>query len=272
MAMVPVAGPHRGDLMALSRPRLLPLLASLALLAAAPDPSSPVPRPGMAGWMQRHQDKLQELAQSKPALIFLGDSITQELESAAPAAGAVTEVWRDFYACRHAVNLGFRGDTTSNLLWRIENGEADGIHPRLAIVMVGTNNIRPRLTSTVEGTADGIIAVVTELRRRLPETHILLLGIPPSGRSEAVEQERRQVNAVLATHAWAGQDVVFLSTDGALAAGGIVDTTLFWGGGQAGPVHPNAEGWRRLATLIEPTVARLMGQPGSGEPCGHRSR
>jgi lysophospholipase L1-like esterase len=238
------------------------LLCSGLLLGGAASPDQPAARLQAPGWSGRHQDKLTEIRRGPVDLIFLGDSITEELEKNKPEWGDLTGVWRRHYGCHHAVNLGFSGDTTSNVLWRIENGEVDGIRPRLAILMIGTNNIRPRIESSAEGTTQGIIAVVTELHRRLPTSMILLLGIPPSGRAKAVEDERAKINANLASHSWAGLNTTFLNIDSALENGGQVDPSLYRGAPGKPVVHLNADGWQRLADLIEPTVERLSGLPG----------
>jgi len=248
--------------------RRLAMAALIPVLAAAADPSAPAPRPNKPGWMERHQQKLDQLRQGPVDLLFIGDSITEELDSTKPALRDINAVWRHFYACRHAVNLGFSGDTTSNVLWRIENGETDGISPKLAVLMIGTNNIRPRIQSSAQETQQGISAVVAELHRRLPHTHILLLGIPPSGRAAATEQERTEVNAALAARDWRAENTTFLSTDRVFAPDGTLNQSLFRPGPR-GAVHPNAQGWQNLAQTIEPTVERLMGdqRPSSAPSC-----
>jgi lysophospholipase L1-like esterase len=241
------------------------VLACLVLGGAA-SPDEPQPRPNAKGWLDRHAEKLREIHQGPVEMVFLGDSITEELEAAPPRWGDVPAVWRHFYGCRHAVNLGFAGDTTANLLWRIENGEVEGIQPKLAVVMIGTNNIRPAIESSVEGTAGGILAVIGALHQRLPGTRILLLGIPPSTRSAVVEDKRAQINATLASHDWHGENTTFLSVDTALETDGGTDSSLFIGAPGKPMVHPNAAGWQRLATLIEPAVERLAGEgPCTGE-------
>ena len=229
------------------------------LTAAAP--WLPAPRPHAPGWMARHEQKLAELKQGPVDLVFLGDSIIEELETTSVARGDINAVWRQFYGCRHAVNLGFRGDTTANLLWRIDNGELDGIRPKLAVIMIGTNNIRPAIESTAEDTAHAILAVVADVHTRLPATHILLLGIPPSSRAAATEQERAQVNASLAARDLADQNAEFLQVDQVLAPGGVLDRSLYVvPPGSSGLVHPNALGWQKLANTIEPSIAHLLGE------------
>ena len=102
------------------------------------------PRPPRsdAWWQQRHEGMNARVKQGNVDLIFIGDSITHGWE------GAGKEVWKKYYGKRNAVNLGIGGDQTQHVLWRLDHGNIDGISPKLAVVMIGTNNAgtatRPR--------------------------------------------------------------------------------------------------------------------------------
>lgn len=86
----------------LSYPHLPPAAATLA--------ASPISRMDLPWWLQRHEAKLHELAAIKPRLIFLGDSITQDWETAGPQEWRdFAPIWQRFYGDRLAVNLGFKG-------------------------------------------------------------------------------------------------------------------------------------------------------------------
>ena len=98
--------------------------------------------------------------------------------------------WQRFYGDRHAVNLGFKGDTTASLLWRIRNGEVAGIAPKAAVILIGANNLG-KLHWSAEDTVTGIDTIIGELHRRLPTTRILLLGVLPSERSAWVTTTTR---------------------------------------------------------------------------------
>src|SRR5262249_40641096 len=130
-------------------------------------------------------------------LIFLGDSITQDWEHDGPESwGRFATQWRRFYGDRNAINLGFVGDTTASLLWRIHNGEVDGIAPKVAVILIGANNLG-RLHWSAEDTVMGIDTIIAELRRRLPTTRILLLGVLPSERSDWATQTTWTINRAL---------------------------------------------------------------------------
>ena len=74
--------------------------------------------------------------------------------------------------------MGFSGDRTEHVLWRLENGEVDGISPKVASLMIGTNNAGD---NTAEEIGAGIVAVVQKLREKLPQTKVLILAIFPRG-------------------------------------------------------------------------------------------
>ena len=92
------------------------------------------PQPRNGDWMTRHDSFNQRVQQGKVDLIFIGDSITAGWE------GAGKDVWQKYYAKRNAVNLGIGGDQTQHVLWRLDHGNIDGISPKLAVLMIGTNN------------------------------------------------------------------------------------------------------------------------------------
>ena len=113
-------------------------------------------------------------------LLLIGDSITNNYDKANPPDENFQPTWKQFYEPRKALNLGFSGDTTANVLWRLDHGEVDGLHPKAAVLLIGTNNTAQHSEPDLEETESGIDAVVADLEERLPETKILLLGILPS--------------------------------------------------------------------------------------------
>ena len=118
-----------------------------------------------------HQSFLDRGKAGPIGVLFLGDSIT-EFWSKAP------EVWKKYYGDYQPADFGISGDSTQGVLWRIANGELDGIHPKVLVFMLGTNN-------TVSHTAAQIFEadkeIIHEIRSKLPDTKILLLAIFPRG-------------------------------------------------------------------------------------------
>jgi lysophospholipase L1-like esterase len=141
----------------------------------------PEPREGV--WMQRHKKFNERAKQGDVDLVFIGDSITQGWE------GAGKEAWKKYFEKRKAMNLGIGGDRTQHVLWRLENGNIEGIKPKLAVVMIGTNNSNGN-DYTAEQIADGVKAIVAKLRDKLPETKILLLAVFPRGAMTDAQLEK----------------------------------------------------------------------------------
>ncbi len=237
-------------------PRLCRYIASLVLAvllapgaARAQEGKQPasvaaVPRPE-AWCMDRHQGMNQRAKQGNVDLLFVGDSITHDWETKGAA------VWKKYYAPRNALNLGTAGDRTQHVLWRLRNGNLDGISPRLAVVMIGTNN--SAAGDKPQDTAAGVKAIVSELRSRLPKTKVLLLAIFPRGDNDTIAKANTEVNALLAKLA-DGKMVHFLDIGPSfLDQDGKVRKDLFLDG-----VHPNEQGHQVWADAIEPTVVKLM--------------
>ena len=208
---------------------------------------SPAPRSG--GWMNRHESFNQRVAKGNVDLIFIGDSITHGWEGKGKA------IWEKYYIKRNAVNLGIGGDRTEHVLWRLDNGNIKNINPKVAVVMIGTNNSGNGRNSAEE-MIDGVTAVIEKLRTKLPKTEILLLDIFPRGQSINAQRGKiLQVNQVLSrldsrphvTFLRIGQN--FVSPDGSIAKDIMPDF-----------LHLTPNGYEIWAKSIEPTLARLMGE------------
>ena len=183
-------------------------------------------------------------------LIFIGDSITHGWE------GGGKEVWNKFYAKRNAVNLGIGGDQTSHVLWRLDHGNIDGISPKLAVVMIGTNNAGTRHNSPSRSPRASR-RLWSKLRAKLPETKILLLAIFPRGadNNDPLRQINAKANKIISKLA-DGQNVFYLDINPKfLAADGTLSKDIM-----PDLLHPNAKGYEIWAEAIEPTVAKLMGE------------
>lgn len=181
-------------------------------------------------------------------LIFVGDSITQGWE------GSGSEVWTKYYAHRHALNLGIGSDHTQHVLWRLDHGNLEGLHPRVAVVLIGVNNA-PDESNTPRMILEGVTAVVSRLREKLPQTKILLLGIFPF-REDFHPQRAKVLEVNQALHQLDdGEWIHFLDFGYIfLDRQGRIPKTLM---GDA--VHPTPYGYRLWAEIMEPKLAELMG-------------
>src|SRR5579875_2364274 len=136
-----------------------------------------------------------------------------------------------------------------------------GAPPKVGVVLIGANNFG-RLHWSAEDTLAGIRADVEALRKRLPRTKILLLGILPSGRGKAVERKRAQVNAALGQVYAHDSAVRFVDLSAVFLRDGRVAESLYLDPELKPPrpaLHPSAEGQARMAAAIEPVLAALLG-------------
>lgn len=168
-----------------------PLLLALVVSVRAEDPKpipatvKPVSRAG--GWMKRH-DKFNEIAKrGNVDVLFLGDSITDAWGGEGHGSGGGSKIFEKEFVPLKAANFGISGDQTQHVIWRLQNGELEGIQPKVVMLMIGTNNAG---SNTAEEIADGITAVVKEIHKRSPKTKVLLLGVFP--RNEKAEDKTRQ--------------------------------------------------------------------------------
>lgn len=201
-------------------------------------------------WLPRHEEVLQRVQAGNVDLLMIGDSITHWWEK----DGA--EVWAEYYGKRNALNLGFAGDRTENVLWRLGNGEIDGINPKAAVLLIGTNNTGHRLQNPND-TAEGIRKILTTLRTKLPQTKILLLAIFP--RDAEPGTPMREINDAINQKIAAYADnthIFFLNiNDQFVDEKGVLSKSV-----APDLLHLNAQSYRRWAQAMEPTLKTLLGE------------
>ena len=200
-----------------------------------------------AGFAMSHERFVSIAKEGKAQLVFLGDSIT------AGWAGGGKDVWAKSFGAYTPANFGIGGDRTQHVLWRIQNGELDGIKPKAFVIMIGTNNSGQ---DPAEGIAKGVTAIVETVRAKQPQAKILLLAVFPRGEKAAPNPGRdklKQVNAIIAKLD-DGKNIFFLDIgdkfmqpDGSLTKEIMPDF-----------LHLSAAGYQIWADAIGPKLAELM--------------
>jgi lysophospholipase L1-like esterase len=223
------------------------LVATGLCACARRGPATVVPVPRDDEWLKYHNRFLEHAKNGNVDLLFLGDSITEWWGN--------NEVWQRYYGPRKAANFGIGGDRTQHVLWRIQHGELEGIHPKVAVLMVGTNNVS---SSTPDEIAQGITAIVKELRRRIPKTKILLLGVfPRAEKPSSVRERLKSVNEKIAKLD-DGSHVKFLDISQAfLNPDGMISSNIM-----PDYLHLSRKGYRIWAESMEPTLWALLDEPG----------
>lgn len=207
-----------------------------------------LPEPRTADWwVNRHRSLNQKAAAGAARVAFIGDSITQGWE------GKGVQVWEEFYAPLHALNLGISGDRTQHVLWRLRNGNLKNQAPEVAVVMIGTNNAGANTSAEI---ASGVQVIVAELLTQLPETQVLLLATFPRG---ANPQDRlRKVNAasnqLLLKWAQPQPRVHYLDINASmLGSSGDLSKEIM-----PDLLHPNAQGYQIWADAMAPKLNELL--------------
>lgn len=266
--------------------RLLPaLLISISMLMAScsttssssSSTSTRTPVPGDADFptearSDRHTQKVAAVRSGHYDLAMIGDSITHSVgEMPGSIYDPLKAVWDRYYAPRKAINLGYSGFRTENILWNLQNGELDFQEsPKVAVILLGTNNTDDRNFKTVhspEQVFDGTRAIVELIRHRHPTTKILILRIFPRGGdwqpgfaarvfhgSEQCLETVRKAGLLTRRLAdgnhvfWLDVNPVFLRPDGSINTDLMPDL-----------LHPNLAGAEAWAQAIVPTIDRLFG-------------
>lgn len=213
---------------------------------------------------KRHEgflkDKEEQLKKGPIQLVFVGDSITDGWRK--PAAGegdnrkGGKEIWDAAFGQYNPLNLGISGEHTEDVLWRLQNGEIDGIKPKLFVMMIGTNNLAHKPEQTPQDVIAGIHCLVKTIEEKQPQAKILLLGIFPRSPEPTgkYRDEIKQVNDAVSKLDGSDPHVKyldigskFLEADGKLPKSIMPDS-----------LHPNTHGYQIWADAIKPTVDAMM--------------
>jgi len=227
------------------------------LIAVRPPRVNPAVVPALnPGFRPKHNAYLELAKKGDIDLLFMGDSITDFWRDSGapgvanpPRAGKV--VFDKYYGGMKVANFGISGDTTQGVLYRLQNGEGQGFQPKAIMLMIGTNNAA---TCTSAEIAEGVGAVVLELRKDFPAAKILLLGIFPRGNpGDPVRKAVLDVNPIIAK-LHDGQHVFYLDIGAKfLDADGVLQPDIM-----ADKLHPNEKGYVIWAEAVKAPLAELM--------------
>jgi len=170
-----------------------------ALLLQEVEATKPAPRDDK--WVKRHEGFVEIAKKGGVDVLLLGDSITDGWRSAGK------KVYAEHFEPLKSANFGIGGDRTQHVLWRLQNGELDGITPKVCMLMIGTNNGK----DSADDVTAGITTIVKEFQKKSPSTKILLLGIFPRGEKPNAGREKNdKVNAAISKMDDGGKTVKYL--------------------------------------------------------------
>jgi len=180
-------------------------------------------------------------------IIFIGDSITDNFTaSPTPQWDLVGKaVWDKHYAGRNALNFGVGADRTEHVLWRLENMDIKEFHPKVAVILIGTNNN----IDTPEEIADGVKAVITKTQQTFAAVKIILISILPNARAT---QKMEDANKLIAPM---GDDKTIFYFDLASKMPRQGDS---WKGLGRDKLHLTSDGYELWASEMEPLLSKLL--------------
>ncbi len=228
--------------------------ASALFAQSSVDPSAAIPKANNAAFFEKHEAFLARGKSGPIGLLFVGDSITEGWKGH-------SQIWEKYFGAHQPANFGIGGDQTQHVIWRIENGELDGINPKVVVLMLGTNNTGAHTAAQI---ADANKKIVGLIRTKLPNTKILLLAIFPRGprtnREGALVDDGvtrmaviRDVNAELAklddgkTVRFLDIGAKFLGADGKIPKETMPDQ-----------LHLSAQGYQIWADAMQPLLAEML--------------
>jgi len=200
-------------------------------------------------WQMRHNKKLEQAKNSKVDILLLGDSLTHGWEDAGRE-----EIWQQYYPLLTHFNIGFSGDRTEHVLWRLQHGAVDNIQAKVTVLLIGTNNTGHRM-DPAQHTALGVKAIINELRVRMPQTKILLLAIFPRERSPFNDMRKRNEDINQLISALSDEESIFyldisqqfLNNKKYLTSDVMPDL-----------LHPNNRGYQVWAKSMRTQLLRLL--------------
>lgn len=196
-------------------------------------------------FLQSHEKFLARAKEGNVDLLFLGDSITAGWSKA-------EEIWKKEYEPLRAANFGISGDGTQHVLWRIENGELEGIKPKVVVLMIGTNNTAGNPPEPIAEAIEKIVRTIQAKTR----AKVLLLGVFPRERAADKNQQMEKITAINERIAKLddGKNVRYLDiTQKFMGDDGKLNQKLFSDG-----LHPNVEGYQVWADAMRPLLEEMM--------------
>jgi len=233
-----------------------PAVAPAPAVAAveANDASVAAPKTGSSRFFELHEAFLKRGKAGPIGVLFLGDSITEGWAKA-------PHIWEHYYGKYQPANFGISGDRTQHVIWRIENGELDGIAPKVVVLMLGTNNTGKNTAAEIAAADRKIVQLI---QQRLPQAKILLLAIFPrgprplkDGKTDPWEKMMEIIHAVNTDLAKLddGKQIRFLDINARFLdnEGKTIPNIVM-----PDQLHPNAAGYQLWAEAMQPTLDEMM--------------
>ena len=234
-----------------------------ALLAGnSPFERADVPTPRSdANSMKAHEQLLAKRTAGKIDVYFIGDSITRRWGASDAQYADLLANWKQNFTGWNAANFGWGADKTQHMLWRLRNGELDGVNPKIVVLMAGTNNVGKaaplgNASERADEVVRGVKAVVGEIRQRAPDATVIVTGITPRNDNIAVMPIINEANRGIAALA-DGKSIRYINVNAGLAdAENILRPGMAHDG-----LHLTVRGYQVWADALKPIFTEILGEP-----------
>lgn len=208
-----------------------------------------------------HSQLLAKAKQGGIDVYFEGDSITRRW-GATDYPGLLAN-WKQNFFGWNAADFGWGAEKTQNILWRLENGELDGVNPKVVVLLAGTNNVGEPLTAgDTHARADditrGLQAILRVIRKKAPSATIVVMGIFPRNDNMGFVPLIDTINSNVSKFA-DGQQIRYLNINDKLADshGRLFDGMM----NADDKLHPTVKGYQVWADALKPLLRELLGTP-----------
>ena len=253
---------------------VLPVTSLLGQGSASVPADKPLPRTDQNSLIA-HAQLVEKARKGGIDIYFEGDSITRRW--GATNYPHLLANWKQNFFGWNAADFGWGGDTIQNILWRLNNGELDGVHPKIIVLLAGTNNVGNTVPAggddaKVADITKGLQAILHVMQTKAPDATIIVTGVFPRNDNMAVMPTINRINSNLA-RLTDGKKIRYLNVNDKLADG---TGKLFDGMMNADRLHPTIKGYQVWADALKPIFTELLGPPGREDhappPTGDSSR
>lgn len=196
-------------------------------------------------WMDMHQRFVADAREQEPDVVWVGDSIIQNLVNSG--------IWERSFCQMHSLNFGIGGDRTEHLLWRLQNGELEGLAPKVVVLHIGTNNHG----DSAEEVAEGIKAICNLIRDKQPQAYLVVTSLLPRGHKPNPLRDRNaKVNSLISDNLRGNSraqlvnlDAGFVQADGTISHHDLYDY-----------LHLTQKGYDRAFEPVTELLLQLLGE------------
>jgi lysophospholipase L1-like esterase len=210
-----------------------------------------------------HQQLVQKAKQGSIDVFFVGDSITRRWGATDPQYRPLLKNWQTNFFGWNAANFGWGADRVENILWRLQNGELDGVNPKVIVVLAGINNVgtEPGDVNKVEDITQGLRGILHVCQAKASNAIVILTAIFPRNDSMAVMPTINEVNRNIARMA-DGKKVRYVDINQKLAD---KEGRLLPGMMNPDQLHPTLKAYQIWADALKPILTEVLGPPGTSD-------